>query len=129
MSARVTLPDGHYLIGDLCYLDQEDADELFADYQPGRVRTLHDGRKYVYLNTAYGDGSYLDQDGAVYYVDSGTIGIIQYDRLADGPMGRSVYFPKPFEVYDEDGVLHFGDVVIDTVASDEHNEEDDGYEI
>ena len=119
MSTRVTLPAGRYLIGDLCYLDQEDADELFADYQPGRVRTLHDGRKYVYLDTAYGDGEYLDQAGRGYMVDSGTIGVIQFDGVASTGMGRTHDFPEPFEVYSEDGLLVFGHVCIQTGATDE----------
>jgi hypothetical protein len=115
MSTSVTLPAGRYLICDLCYLDQEDTDELFANYQPNMVRTLYDGRKYAYLNTAHGDGSYLDQDGRVYGVDSGTIGVIQYEGPdVAGWTGHTHDFLEPFEVYSEGGLLVFGRVRIQT---------------
>ena len=114
-----TLPAGRYVIGDLCYRDQEDADELFADYQPGKVRTLYDGRKYVYFDTAYGDGSYLDQNGNEYSVDSGTIGIMQYDEdKLDSRMGRTFDFSEPFDVFSDGGVLVFGHIEINTGPAD-----------
>ena len=119
-----TLPAGRYLIGDLCYRDQEDVDELFAEYQPGRVKTLYDGRKYVYLNTAYGDGSYLDQDGREYWVDSGTIGIMQCDENLESGQGRTFEFESDFQVYESNGMLHFGTITIDT-AGDYDNEGED----
>jgi hypothetical protein len=115
IDAMNTLPAGRYVIGDLCYRDQEDADELFADYQPGKIKTLYDGRRYAYLNTAYGDGSYSDQDGNEYSVDSGTIGIMQYDDgELDSRMGRTFEFDSDFQVYASNGVLHFGHISIDT---------------
>jgi hypothetical protein len=121
---RITLPAGRYLIGDLCY--QDDVwDEITesGDFSPFVNGVTSDGRSYAYMSTAYGDGDYLDDVGYNYYVDSGTIGIVSYpgDVKLSSPLGRTHDFPEPFEVYSEDGVLHFGHVVIDTAGSEEQD--------
>ena len=121
-----TLPAGRYIIGDLCYRDQEDWDQMIDSYQPGKVKSLDDGRKYVYLKTAYGDGSYSDQNGNEYWVDSGTIGIMQYDDGKLGSsMGHTFDFAEAFEVYESNGVLHFGHISIDTDPEADDSQYDD----
>jgi hypothetical protein len=120
-----TLPAGRYVIGDLCYRDQDDWDQMIYSFQPGKAKSLDDGRMYVYLKTAYGDGSYLDQYGNEYWVDSGTIGIMQYDGKLESNMGRTFNFDGPFQVYEENGKLIFGNVIIDTDPVYDEKEEYD----
>jgi hypothetical protein len=123
----VTLPAGRYLIGDLCYRDQDDWDAMI-DRIDGKVHKLYDGRKYVILKTLYGDGSYLDQFGKQYWVDSGTIGIMEYKDKIDSPTGRVYDFDGPFQVYQENGKLEFGSIIIDTGPQYDEKEYDD-YEL
>ena len=110
----VTLPAGHYLIGDLCYQDRNEWDQMINPFEEGVVKTLSDGRKYVILNTRHGDGCYQDQDGKDYFVDSGTIGIIEYTGDLNSDLGRTFDFGSDFQVYSYDGVLHFGAMYVDT---------------
>jgi hypothetical protein len=118
-----TFPAGRYVIGDLCYRDQDDWDQMI-DSIDGKVHKLSDGRQYVIMNTAYGDGSYLDQYGNEYWVDSGTIGIMQYDGKLDSRMGRTFDFDGPFQIYKENGKLIFGSIIIDTDPVYEDDEDD-----
>jgi hypothetical protein len=128
MIDTITLPAGKYLIGDLCYRDDQLWDEMI-DNIDGKVHKLSDGRQYVILDTAYGDGTYYDFDNNSYWVDSGTIGIMKWD----GPdmqeaMGRTFDFNSDFAVFEDGGDLHFGAMVIETKAQDEETDMDDGYD-
>ena len=78
--------------------------------------------------TAYGDGSYLDNEGREYGVDAGILGIIPL-YVCDGDSmdgGHVVTFEESFEVYNENNTFHFGNVVIPT-GDEENNEEDDSF--
>jgi hypothetical protein len=124
------LPTGKYLIGDLCYIknfrDEEVWEQMIEPYIENKVRTLRSGRQYVILKTAYGDGSYSDQDGNEYWVDSGTIGIMQWDHaITDSPQGRVHEFGSDFNVYNDNGILHFGAMYIDTVGNANYGDEDE----
>jgi len=110
MTNRVTLPAGRYLIGDLCYQG-----EIWEEICGRDHGVTEDGRHFACMFTKWGDGEYPDQDGRGFMVDSGTIGVIQYDGPSTSDsMGRSYVFPEPFEVYSEDGLLVFGEVRIQT---------------
>jgi len=127
MDNVATLPAGRYVIGDLCYRNQDDWDQMI-DNIDGKVHTLS-GRQYVILDTAYGDGTYYDFDRNEYWVDSGTIGIMEWD----GPdmqeaMGRTFDFNSEFAVFKDKGDLHFGAVVIDTNPVYDEEDYDEGYE-
>ena len=80
--------------------------------------TLADGREVVKFFTAHGDGVYLDRAWRQYTVDSGTIGcILVADIKSDAgchPLGNVTPFPDVFLAFNEDGVMTFGHVVIDT---------------
>ena len=118
MIDTITLQAGKFLIGDLCYLDNQIWDEMI-DNIDGKMHTLSDGRKYAIMPTAYGDGTYRDFDHNSYFVDSGTIGIIQWDGDdMQSELGRTFDFYSDFAVFTSDGVLHFGAVCIDTECSD-----------
>jgi hypothetical protein len=117
----IELPAGTYQIGDLCYLQDEYLWEQILETQEGKLGKLGDGRLFVYMPTAYGDGVYTDNHGEDWYVDSGTIGILRSfpndpeDVIEyPSPMGRTVFFKEPFNVYEKDGVLYFGDIWIAT---------------
>jgi hypothetical protein len=80
------MPEGIYYIGDLCYVmdDAEWLEVCDLTIQGSRVIDgefqLKDGRRFAMYGTAYGDGTYYDQYGHSYSVDSGSIGCI---RMAD----------------------------------------------
>jgi hypothetical protein len=111
----ITLPAGKYLIGDLCYRDGVWDEVLEDNTIDGKVHKLSDGRQYIIFGTAYGDGTYRDFDRNDYWVDSGTIGIIQWDGPdMREPMGRTFDFNSEFAVFKDGGDLHFGALVIET---------------
>jgi len=115
----ITLPAGRYLIGDLCYRDEDVWDQMISTKgMSGKVHSSYEGtdHSFVILNTKYGDGSYSDNNENVYYVDSGTIGIMSWDKGTsfNSPMARVFEFTESFQVYNDKGKLHFGNIVIDT---------------
>lgn len=133
--ASVVLPAGTYIVGDPCYhVHDESWSGLleFADYFGGCTclgyfkkadRGAESGDEYgtvVAFSTAYGDGSYHDQSGREYGVDSGTIGIIpkcdvaEFDPVKFPACGHRIVFSEPFSCWEEDGTIHFGDVAIVT---------------
>ena len=116
MQTLKTLPAGRYYIGDLCYIKTLDWDDLLkvSNFEDGAF-TLSDGRDFVIMGTAYGDGTYYDNENREYGVDSGTIGIISVPQDHQPVLGGNlVDFDEEFEVWPFNGKLHFGDVVIET---------------
>jgi len=110
----VTLPAGRYLIGDLCYRGNQIWDSMI-DHIDGKAHKLPSDRFYVILKTKWGDGSYFDFDRNEYWVDSGTIGIMEWDGDdMSGPNGRTFDFMTEFAVFEDKGDLHFGAVVVET---------------
>lgn len=68
------MPPGRYWVGDPCYvLDRTDFHDL---PESDGVHTLPNGRKVARFGTIHGDGTYQDDRGNRYAVDSGTIGCI-----------------------------------------------------
>jgi hypothetical protein len=130
---------GKYYVGDLCYVMGPEWDEVCSLMFAGRTDhgcnqgefNLADGRRFVVFNTAYGDGVYKDQVGRRYYVDAGCIGAIKVDDISVGnddvDGGNVVVFDKPFHPHSDNGILHFGHVVIDT-ANDSWDDEDEDEE-
>jgi hypothetical protein len=79
------------------------------------------------FRTFAGDGTYLDQEGREFGVDSGTIGIIPLDKVSDQEKLRTalkyriVHILDLDEVteddcYEEDGVIVLGPITINTAA-------------
>ena len=119
----VTLAPGKYVISDPCYqVPREHWAELLesCDYFQGQIvgwylpGEQNEKVQVVSFGTDYGDGCYFDQEGFEYSVDAGMIGIILVDDLPNGTtgQGRIVEFDKPFECYEEDGVINFGHIAI-----------------
>ena len=135
-----------YYVGDLCYVMHDEWTEVcnltLAPDAPDEIFfTLDDGREFIMMSTAYGDGCYNDQEGRPYSVDSGTIGAIRTDylnaeELADA-IGRGLGHLHTFnrvldglDADDANGVLHFGDsdVIIDTAGDMDEDEDSEGEE-
>jgi len=130
------MPAGKYWVGDLCYVMHKEwtevCDKTIVDHRclSGKFK-LDSGVEFALLHTAWGDGTYQDQEGRDYPVDAGLIGCIRVEDIqADDRNwekgGHVVEFEYAFDVYDDEGVLHFGRVVIDTAGSEE--DEDDYYD-
>jgi len=122
-----------YWIGDLCYVMRDEDWQDFCsvstsnnDFITGDI-ALSNGIEVSYQGTAYGDGTYKDQFGNDYDVDTGLIGIIKLSDIKDQEAnylagGHIFEFERmPTARYDR-GVIIIGNVRIDTDYSDE----DDG---
>lgn len=88
------------------------------------------------FNTAYGDGEYLDDFNRSYGVDSGSIGCILASDISgakkDAEGGHIVTFESAVVARNDDGVIQFGHVAIDTsggIAEGDGNDydRDDGW--
>jgi len=125
----MTIAPTVYYVGDLCYVMSNEWEDIcdLAVFDNTEVDfTLEDGRKYIQLSTAFGDGSYNDLNGKPYSVDSGTIGAINVNditdtealnqALSDG-LGHLYEFEEELDEYNctnDEGVLTFGHIIIDT---------------
>jgi hypothetical protein len=69
-----TMPPGRYWVGDLCYVLQDEWGESCG--KPDGVHALPDGRRVAMFSTIHGDGTYFDEQGREYAVDSGSLGCI-----------------------------------------------------
>jgi hypothetical protein len=113
---------GKYYIGDLCYVMHNEWQEvcdltLTPNYPNEGVFTLKNGKQFAIFSTAYGDGSYLDQNGREYAVDSGTIGCILVDDLTEEiryDLANVVDLKTSFKPWSDGGTIHFREVSIDT---------------
>ena len=79
---------GTYYIGDLCYINHElglSWDDI-CDHIDELVFNIGD-TKLGWMGTQYGDGTYFDQEGRKYSVDSGTIGCVKVSNLIDATGG------------------------------------------
>lgn len=132
MSDIAMMPAGTYYVGDLCYVMHDEWDEFCSltikdnKCLQGKF-ALKDGREFVTFQTAWGDGEYYDQFSRPYLVDAGLIGCIKLNecnRLSIDHVsgGQVMTFDREFLCKAEDGVLTFGNVVIDT---DSDPDEDD----
>lgn len=142
------LAAGTYLVGDPCYAFSNDGpdnwmpwlNDAWKDADPNQVRIL-DGRvkgmRVAASGTAYGDGSYEDQDGFSYPVDAGMLGAVHIDFLRnlypekdglhperlEADLGmRVVEFAAPFHIEYDDGLIQIGHIAIQTGDEDEEDE-------
>ena len=129
---------GTYYVGDLCYVMNDEHWDLVC----GNFNCSFEGEyeivvgdntiQYAMFQTKYGDGSYFDQKGNEYFVDSGSIGCIPIENITkreDGSyieLGSVFNFDEDFDVSQNGGVLIFGLIHIDT--NSEQDDEDDEYE-
>lgn len=75
-------------------------------------------KKNVYAFSTYrGDGTYRGSDGFEYDVDSGLIGLAPVELGSDGiriGLCKSVLVSKEIQCSSDDGLLTFGNIVINT---------------
>lgn len=124
------VPAGKYWLADPCYIVTgeewmtycfalEAADKTAEYTLNSYYADLSDGTKILSFNTRYGDGHYSDQFGTDYYVDSGLLGLVPYEYKPDySPTeggGQLVEFTEETLCFTRDGILTFGNHVIDTV--------------
>ena len=134
------LAAGKYVIADPCYvLDYDTYDRLlsetafFMQDSVDRGGVMFDkrlGKFFAVFSTKYGDGLYKDGQGFKYGVDAGCIACIpveMWDRGEDNGYINEVTFDRDFEVRYEDGLIVFGDVIINT-DPDDFYEEEESYE-
>lgn len=127
-SKSVVVPKGAYILGDPCYVvPNEDWGALLASCnifnEP--VGSVGDF-KVLAFGTKWGDGSYPDNKGNHYSVDAGLIGLVPvaYATL-DWKDSTLVMFENATLCTNDDGILKFGDYIIDTVLEEENEEEED----
>jgi hypothetical protein len=107
-----------YVVGDLCNsLNSDDwQDYCFSEQLPEGAFSFH---------CFTGDGTYYDQEGFGYGIDSGTIGILPLDKVSDMDKLRTALKYKIVKVvdidevdetdcYEEDGTITLGPIVINT---------------
>ena len=138
----MTMPAGRYYIGDLCYVmhpEWKEVCDLFfpPGHPPKGVEgefTLKDGRRFASFSTAYGDGTYYSNINTEHSVDAGIIGCILVEDIRDTEyddpqsLGAFVEFAEPFEVSNDQGLLTFGHVQIETAGGYDWEEEEEEYE-
>ena len=118
-----------YYVGDLAYVMTNEWEEIceLAVFDNTQVDfTLEDGREYIQLSTAFGDGTYNDLNGQPYSVDSGTIGAVLVNNITDtealnqalsNGLGHLYEFETELTSYNcsyDEGTLYIGHVTIDT---------------
>ena len=120
-SHTVTVEPGKYWLGDPCYTVQDDLwVELLqsCDYFNQPIGTVN-GFQVLAFQTKWGDGVYKGSDGHEYPVDAGLIGLVPVALAPDSPDGdRIVEFTRPTDCTDDDGVLTFGTITINTAKED-----------
>jgi hypothetical protein len=129
----MSMPSGEYYVGDLCYVLHDRWDELCdITIQDHKVLngefTFADGTRFAIFTTMYGDGCYEDQFGNQYPVDAGLIGCILLKDISKEEReniksGHVHIFTQYFTPIEEDGVIVFHKIRIDTKDSVRYNRE------
>ena len=120
-AGRVQMPAGEYYVGDPCYTVPYDrwVEWLEAAGYRDEDRILLaplDGHPVLGISTQYGDGSYEDQHGADYLVDSGLIGLVPVEVAGeDDGLSYKIKFERPFTCsLDGRGRITIGHLRIET---------------
>jgi hypothetical protein len=119
-----------YYIGDLAHVMtnewEEICDNITRADEDEIVFSLEDGRDYILMNTAFGDGTYNDLNGQPYSVDSGTIGAILVNNITDtealnqalsNGLGHLYQSDEELDHYNcsyFEGTIYIGQITIDT---------------
>lgn len=109
---------GTYYVGDLCYVMHPQWKEvcalMFATDDNGVLDgefNLANGVRFSLHSTAYGDGTYQDQQGRNYPVDAGLIGCIRVEDVYDPEWWlegvQTVEFENPFTIQYNLGTIMF----------------------
>ena len=139
--AYVSSTKGFY-IGDICYVLSDEVYHRFwgdrHNYEDGVLTDPESGFRFAVNRTAYGDGTYADEYGHEYPVDSGVIGLVPLELVNDmqkaHDLGVVIEKPGVACFYSEDGVFTITTPsnethIIDTnYESDYESDYDDDYE-
>jgi len=138
MTEKHILRAGEYWIGDPCYAVKDEnwsdlinstgcfgleLEKFPSNWQNGLFK-YNDQLCFTY-QTKYGDGEYYDNKGNEYGVDAGLIGIMPIECCDGDSMngGNRYNFERSFQVWEENGKFHFGDIEIDTTYENESDED------
>jgi hypothetical protein len=124
-SKSVVVPKGAYILGDPCYV-VPDADWgallQSCNYFNEPVGKVGDFEVLAF-GTKWGDGCYPDNKGNTYPVDAGLIGLVPVAyATTDWNDSTLVVFETATLCTNDDGVLKFGDYIVDTVLEEEVEE-------
>ena len=129
---EVLVPAGRYFLGDPCYAVRGAKwhDLLNSCACFSRPVGAVDGAEVLAFRTAWGDGTYHDNEGLQYPVDAGLIGLtpraLIEDENAVANCGRWIEFARPALCSRSDkGLLTFGILKIDTSDFDLCDDEED----
>jgi hypothetical protein len=142
MPPKHILKAGKYYVGDPCYavawenwgklLDTTgcmgiDLNEDATNWNDGLFE--YKGAQCFCGGTKYGDGLYHDSEGREYGVDAGLIGIIPLSVCDGNSMhgGNIISFEYDFEVWAENGVFNFDEILINTCDDAEIDEEEEDW--
>lgn len=126
------MPAGRYWVGDLCYVMHPQWEEVCSKIISGNdcvdgQFVLENKVKFAQFGTMYGDGRYNDQFGNEYPVDAGLIGCIRVEDISDEKSwmegGNIVEFATDFECSEDNGVMYFGHIRINTGDDEEEYNE------
>lgn len=130
----VTLPPGRYFVGDPCYVIPDAQWSDFCDIvfaSPSYTIAVFRDQLMFAGGTAFGDGTYLDQNGHEYGVDAGMLGIVPealWDAIPMEEMqrlGNVVTFDNSFVASWDQGQFSFGNIFINTRDDDVDNSGED----
>jgi hypothetical protein len=133
------MPAGTYYIGDLCYVMTDSEWDEFCSLTINGNECVDgefmfkDGRRFATYGTKWGDGEYRSNIGTKHSVDAGLIGCFRvediraekYDDIES--LGAIVTFDSDFRTKEEDGLIIFGDVVVNT-DPDFYEKDDEEFE-
>lgn len=135
-----TLPPGHYYVGDLCYLFEDDEwDSLLTATgdlcSSPKGQYEWKGKKFFSTHTKYGDGEYSDQFGNTYGVDAGLIGCFPVPEGTVVSRGQVHHFSEPFtcsplEHTDIEGAITIGglDILTGDLSYDDEISEEESHQ-
>ena len=133
----IILSPDEYIIVDPCYVMtdktyQAMVDSVFSSNNELDNVYVYKGKQMVVFGTAYGDGGYSNNINAnSILVDSGLIACIPTSVLTKKSIKEnsknSVVFTAESNItcQNDDGILQYGTITVDTVGHDDEEEEDD----
>jgi hypothetical protein len=126
----VVVPPGKYVLGDPCYSVPSERWDVACDTSDCFSRAVAKVYEHHVLgfSTKWGDGVYRGSDGFRYGVDAGLIGLVPWELAKDNfdpELSTIIEYTRETVVTNDDGLMNFGKVIIDTNDSgfDEEDEE------
>lgn len=138
--SEFVMPAGTYYVGDPCYAIRDKWDSLlnhtecnFFEAGGNGAALIFEGHPVCAFGTAYGDGTYRDDNGNRYGVDAGLLGVVAaelVDNERAWELGRKVEFKHNFTcLVVEQGDSHkicLGSIAIET--GDDQDDDDEDYD-